>query len=148
MKIELYLTGNFDFTMNGKNNLDGIVCDGIMLVCKPNTDYRSEISSILASSDDYFPYEYYSISFSTFADEGYTGYKKKIRSIFIDSSNMNSERATTDFVRRLYMQYTESDVKERAYHKSGYRQMRIGFQTNTLKNLTIIFRIKHTMHLG
>ncbi|MBS4968053.1 MAG: AAA family ATPase [Lachnospiraceae bacterium] len=136
LRIELYLSGDsFDFTMCGKNNTAGIECDGIRLVCEPNPDYRAEIASVLSTELSYFPYDYYSIRFSTFADEGYTGYKKKIRSILIDSSAMNSEYATTDFVRRMYMRYTEQDVKERANHKSSYRQMRTNFQTDSLKTL-------------
>lgn len=136
LRIELYLSGdNFDFTMCGKNNTEGTECDGIRLVCEPNPDYRAEITSVLSAESGYFPYDYYSIRFSTFADEGYTGYKKKIRSILIDSSTMNSEYATTDFVRRMYMRYTEQDVKERANHKNSYRQMRTNFQADSLKAL-------------
>lgn len=128
LRIELYLSGdNFDFTMCGKNNTDETECDGIRLVCEPNPDYRAEITAVLSAESGYFPYDYYSIRFSTFADEGYTGYKKKIRSILIDSSTMNSEYATTDFVRRMYIRYTEQDVKERANHKNSYRQMRTNF---------------------
>lgn len=42
-----------------------------------------------------------------------------IDSLFnIDSTNMNSDYATNDFVKRMYLQYTESDVKERATHNS------------------------------
>ena len=136
LRIELYLSGdNFDFTMCGKNNTDGTACDGIRLVCEPNSDYRAEITAVLSAESGYFPYDYYSIRFSTFADEGYTGYKKKIRSILIDSSTMNSEYATTDFVRRMYMRYTEQDVKERANHKNSYRRMRTNFQADSLKAL-------------
>ena len=68
-------------------------------------------------------------------DEGYTGYKKKFHTILIDSSTMNSDYATTDFIRRMYMRYTELDVKERADHKNSYRQMRTNFQTDGLKIL-------------
>lgn len=136
LRVELYLSGdNFDFTMCGRNNTDGVECDGIRLVCEPNPDYRTEITSVLSAESTYFPYDYYSIRFSTFMDEGYTGYKKKLRSILIDSSTMNSEYATTDFVRRMYMRYTEQDVKERANHKSNYRQMRTKFQVDSLKTL-------------
>lgn len=136
LRVELYLSGdNFDFTMCGKNNTERIECDGIRLVCEPNPDYRTEIASVLSAESGYFPYDYYSIRFSTFADEAYTGYKKKIRSILIDSSTMNSEYATTDFVRRMYMRYTEQDVKERANHKNSYRQMRSNFQADSLKSL-------------
>lgn len=133
--IELYLSGHFDFTMNGKNNSAGVECDGIRLVCEANPDYRTEITSILNDNSNYFPYDYYSIRFSTFADEGYTGYKKKLRSILIDSSHMNSEYATNDFVRRMYMQYTESEPKERAKFKSSYRQMRTEFKAASLQTL-------------
>ena len=136
LRVELYLSGSdLDHTMNGRNNTDGVDCDGIRLVCEPNPDYRTEITSVLAAEPSYFPFEYYSIRFSTFMDEAYTGYKKKIRDVVIDSSTMNSERATSDFVHRMYMRYTEQDVKERAGHKSSYRQMRTSFQTESLKAL-------------
>ena len=135
LRIELYLSGDFDHTMNGKNNTDGITCDGVRLVCAPNPDYRIEIAEALSVHPDYFPYDYYSVRFSTFADEGYSGYKKKIRCVLIDSSNMNSEYATAEFVRRMYLQYTESDIKERAIHKSQYRLMRNSFQSESLKSL-------------
>lgn len=135
LRVELYLDGDFDFTMNGKNNIEGIECDGIRLVCEPNWDYRTEITTVLNESDDYFLYEYYTIRFSTFSDEGYSGYKKKIRSIMIDSSNMNSEYATNDFARRIYMQYTEDSIKERIDHNSKYRLMRNSFCADNFKIL-------------
>lgn len=133
--VELYLNGEFDHTVNGKNNTDEIVCDGIRLVCEPNPDYRTEIRDSLQAQADYFPYDYYSVRFSTFADEGYTGYRKKFRSVLIDSSSMNSDYATNDFVRRMYTQYTALDVKERAIHKSQYRQMRTDFCVDNLRSL-------------
>ncbi len=135
LRIELYLDGNFGFSMNGKNNMDGIECDGIRLVCEPNEDYRAEIAEVLDGNTNYFPYDYYTFRFSTFSDEGYSGYKKKIRSVIIDSANMNSEYATNDFIRRMYMQYTENDVKERASHNSQYRLMRTHFCEESLSGL-------------
>lgn len=135
LKIELYLSGNFDHTMNGKNNTDSNLCDGIRLVCAPNIDFTAEIDDILQNNPGYFPFEYYLIRFSTFADEGYTGYKKKLRCIVIDSSNMRSTLATNDFIYRMYRQYTESDTKERAQHKSQYRIMRQNFGKQYLTNL-------------
>lgn len=135
MRIELYLAGQFDHTMNGKNNTDRRVCDGIRLVCEPNIDYASEIKDALEANTDYFPYDYYSVRFSTFADESYTGYKRKLRSVIIDSARMSTEFATNDFVRRMYRQYTESNEKERIIHKSQYRQMRTNFQRESLKGL-------------
>ena len=136
MRIELYLQlSSPDHTMNGKNNEDKTECDGIRLVCQPNIDYRSEITEALAAHPDYFPYEYYSIRFSTFADQGYSGYKKKLRTALIDSTSMSTEYATNDFVQKMYMQYTEAVVKERAFHRSQYRLMRNEFCSNHLQEL-------------
>lgn len=135
MTIELYLDGDFGHTMNGKNNTDGMTCDGIRLVCTPNPDFQSEITDSLNEHADYFPYDYYSIRFSTFADEGYSGYKRKLRSILIDSTAMSSDYATNDFIKRMYSQYTEDDTKERAYHKSKYRQMKDAFRSSGLQTL-------------
>lgn len=137
MVVELYLDlhGAGDFTLNGKNNTNGTVCDGIRLVCEPNTDYRSEIEESIRAQNDYFPYDYYSIRFSTFADEGYSGYKKKVRTTLIDSSNMNSEYATNDFVKRMYHQWTDDDIKERAVHRSKYRQLKESFKAGSLDAL-------------
>jgi len=133
--VELFLNGDFDHSMNGKNNTDGKICDGIRLICEPNPDYQTEIADSMRAYDDYFPYDYYSIRFSTFADEGYTGYKRKLRSVFIDNTNMNSEYATSDFIKRMYSHYTEDDIKERAYHKSRYRQAKNRFRAESLKDL-------------
>lgn len=138
MIIELYLDlhGAADFTLNGKNNTNGIACDGIRLVCEANLDYQAEIEESMREQADYFPYDYYSIRFSTFADEGYSGYKKKLRTTLIDSSNMNSEYATNDFIKRMYHQYTDDDnIRERAVHRSKYRQLKERFKTESLDAL-------------
>ena len=135
LTVEIYLEGSFDHTMNGRNNTLNKICDGLRLVCEPNNDFLSEITESLIANLDYFPYDYYSIRFSTFADEGYSGYRKKIKSILIDSTSMSSEFATNDFIKRMYNQYTEDDVKERAVHKSEYRQFKSSFSTNSLRLL-------------
>ena len=135
LRVELYLSGNFNHTMNGKNNSQGIVCDGIKLVCSPNPEYRTEIQESLSTNKDYFPYNYYSIRFSTFADCGYTSYKKKLVTTLIDNSSMSTEYATNDFVKRMYAQYTNDNVKERARHKGEYRLSRNKFCSGSLKEL-------------
>lgn len=132
--VELYLDGDFDHTMNGRNNTEGITCDGIRLICEANQDYQNEIRDLL-TEENYFPYDYYSIRFSTFADEGYSGYKKKLRTTMIDSTNMDSEYATNDFVHRMYFQCTEDNIKERATHKCKYRLLKENFCKESLEPL-------------
>ena len=136
LRIELYLNlEHSDQGLNGKNNSEGCLADGIRLVCEPNPDYRNEIVEILKENKTYFPYEYYTIRFSTFADNGYTGYKKKLCVAKVDSVNMSAGHATTDFIRRMYMQYTEMEKQERAQHKSAYRSLRNEFCKNHLDAL-------------
>lgn len=135
LTIELFLKGDFDHTMNGKNNYLHQSCDGIRLVCSANDDYRNEIIDILKTDPESFPFEYYSIRFSTFSDEGYSGYKKKLKSVLINNMNMNSDYATNEFIQRMYNRYTEEDVKERASHQSKYRQMKNQFCIDNFANI-------------
>ncbi len=135
MIIELYLSEGNDFTLSGKNNEDKKTCDGIRLVCEPNIDYINEIKSAIDANKDYFPYDYYSIRFSTFADEAYSGYKKKLRCVIIDSSRMNSDYATNDFIHRCYTLNMEGREKEKANHKKQYRELRNSFKDAALNDL-------------
>ena len=135
VRIELFLNGDFGFEMEGKNNSDAVTAFGIRMICAPNPEYENEIIDSIKADPTFFPYDYYTVRFSTFADEGYSGYKKKIRSIFIDSSNLNSDYATNDFVKRMYSHYTESNVKERVVHKSKFRQLKNQFEIDNLAEL-------------
>ena len=47
MIIELDLNGEFGHDVNGKNNSDRVICDGIRLVCEPNPDFQNEITESL-----------------------------------------------------------------------------------------------------
>lgn len=116
MIIELFLKGKFDHTMNGKNNSLGVISDGIRLVCSPNDDYRNEINEFLKEETLVFPFEYYKIRFSTFSDETYSGYKKKLKTVLINSSNVDSEYATNNFIEKMYQRYTEENELERIEH--------------------------------
>ncbi|HIT95921.1 MAG TPA: AAA family ATPase [Candidatus Aphodousia faecavium] len=132
--IELYLNDVNDYTLNGKNNSDGVTCNGLRLVCDPDLDYFSEINQVL-TQNEYFPFDYYRIRFSSFADEAFTTYRKKLRSVLINSIGMNSINATNDFVKRMYLQYTEDDVHERAIHKGCYRLMKNKFCDQHLRDI-------------
>lgn len=135
VKIELFLDGDFDDGMEGKNNSDKTLAYGIRMICAPNPEYENEILDAIKLDDTFFPYDYYTVRFSTFADEGYSGYKKRIRSVFIDSCNLNTDYATSDFVKRMYAHYTESNIKERVIHKSKFRQIKKQFEKDQLVDL-------------
>lgn len=135
VEADLFLDGNFDWDMNGKNNLLKTSADGIRMIIAPNMDYAEEINEILASDIKHFPFEYYCIRFSTFADAGYSGYNKKIKSAMIDSSKMNENYATQEYVKNMYNYYTESNTKERVVHQSEFNQMRERFDNTVLIEL-------------
>lgn len=148
LRIELYLLGEFDYNMCGKNNSDRVNCDGLRLVCEPNPEYRTEIEEVLSANEDYFPYDYYRVRFSTFADVGLTDRKKRVHCAMIDSTSMRPEYATNDFVRRMYMQYTESDIIERARHKHQYRFLRNHFAVDSLQHLNECVPLKSNYKFG
>ena len=79
VRIELFLNGDFGFEMEGKNNRDEVTAYGIRMVCAPNPEFEHEIIDSIKADPNFFPYDYYTVRFSTFADEGYSGYKKRIR---------------------------------------------------------------------
>ncbi len=133
--VELYLDGDFGFEMEGKNNSDKTLAYGIRMISEPNPEFEKEILDAIKTDDTFFPYDYYMTRFSTFADEGYSGYKKKIKSVFIDSSNLSSDYATNDFVKRMYAHYTEDNTKERIIHKSKFRQVKTQFEKDELAEL-------------
>lgn len=85
--------------MNGKNNSDKIVCDGIRVICEPDNEYSKAISNILSSETPSFPFEYYKVSFSKFSGEPYNGHNRPMRNIFVDNSTIGSEFAMCQYQR-------------------------------------------------
>lgn len=100
--VELYLNEQSNYHLNGQINSENLICDGLSLICKPNNELSSEIEEILQQDDICFPFEYYCISFRTFSGEGYTGYRKFLKKILIDSTSMNSEYAAREYIKDVY----------------------------------------------
>ena len=98
--VEVYLDGiDGHHDLDGRNNSKVADHLGIKMVCKPVDDYTKEIQTILAEKHDSFPFEYYGVQFLTFTDETIFPFKKPIKHLLIDSSQINNEYATRD-VRR------------------------------------------------
>lgn len=133
MFIELYLKEQNNPILNGKNNSSGITCDGIRLTCQPMDEYSSEIQEILSEDDANFPFEYYSILFTTFAAEPYTGYRKFLNHLVIDSSQINNEYARQEYVRTMY----KANVTEieKIKHQNEYRKTKNSFKDISLSEL-------------
>lgn len=128
---ELYLNEQDNHSLNGKNNIDGILADGLKLICEPNEELSHEIAQVLAQPEANFPFEYYSIRFSTFADEAYTGYRKFIKHLMLDSSQINNEYATREYIKTVYESHV--DQPQRIGLQNDYRQQKANFKENNLK---------------
>ena len=129
--IELYIKGQDDILLNGKNNSKSIECDGIKLVCKPNDDDSKQIKNIL-EKDNSFPFDFYSIIFETFSGNSFHGYSKKIKSIFIDNSLVGSSFSMNEYIRNIYTTRISSELRAQIKHQ--YRSHKESFRDNVLSN--------------
>lgn len=131
--VELYLSEQHNPDIHGKNNSDGTASDGLRLTCEPNEDLLAEMQQVLAQDSDNFPYEYYSVKFTTFAGESYTGYRKFIKHLSLDSSQINSEYATREYIKTVYESVLEHP--ERINLRNLYRQQKSDFKDEHLKGI-------------
>lgn len=128
---ELYLNEQNNPSLNGKVNTCRVISDGLSLVCEPNEELTHEISEVLAQDSDNFPFEYYAVRFTTFAGEGYTGYRKFLKHLSLDNTQINNEYATREYIKTVYESYVEQ--AERIKLKNEYRQQKSAFKNENLK---------------
>lgn len=131
--VELYFNEQNNFELNGKNNSDGVVCDGLRLTCTPDPTLSAEINEILKETTDNFPFEFYSVQFNTFQGDGYSGYKKYLRHILIDTTLVNNEHATREYIGDMYGAYAIGS--ERNKHQNEYRRAKDNFRDTAFEAL-------------
>ena len=133
LAVEVYLNEQNDPDLNGRNNSDALICDGLRLSCEPIDEFTGEIQEILEQENPSFPFEYYSIKFSTFSGELYTGYRKFLNHVAIDSSQINNDYAAREYIKTIYNSNVE--VAERNLHQNEYRRHKSEFRNNVLSSL-------------
>lgn len=116
--------------MNGKNNSDKIVCDGIRVICEPDNEYSKAISNILSSETPSFPFEYYKVSFSKFSGEPYNGHNRPMRNIFVDNSTIGSEFAMCQYIKDVFKSTLSEE--ERTLARYEYRSSKNNYRDNSL----------------
>lgn len=131
MSIELYFSEAHDINLNGNNNSEKRITDGIKLVCLPNEgEYGAYIRDILSSAEPAFPFEFYKIEFSTFSGQPYNGHTRKHNSIFIDNSQMGNPYALNEYVHTIYKSSTNEE--ERLQIKHQYHRLKVTFAEEVL----------------
>ncbi|MBY6188458.1 AAA family ATPase [Marinobacter hydrocarbonoclasticus] len=128
---ELHLNEQDNLSLYGRNNIDGIQSNGLQLICEPSEDLSHEISQVLAQPRANFPFEYYSVRFSTFAGEAYTGYRRFVKYLMLDSSQINNEYATKEYIKTVYE--SRVDQTQRIGLQNDYRQQKCQFKEERLQ---------------
>lgn len=131
--IELFFNEQNNPDLNGKNNSDEIICDGLKLEIIPNDELSKDIIEILKQKEPVFPFEFYTIKFSTFSAEAYSGYRKFLRHILVDNAQISSEYAIKEYVKDMYGAFADS--VEQNIHQNEYRKHKEVFKNNILKDL-------------
>lgn len=131
--IELYLNNQSNKDLDGRNNSLGEQSDGMYLSCEPRDDLSDEIKEILEQEEDNFPFEYYSITFKTFSDKSYTGYRKYMQHLLLDNTQINNEYATRTYIKTLYNSKVKDSEKNK--NQNEYRKHKENFTGNVLSEL-------------
>ncbi|WP_434356020.1 AAA family ATPase [Parasalinivibrio latis] len=128
-EIHLNEEGNLDLC--GVNHLGSGEVNGIRLVCEPDLEFGNLIHEVLSLDENNFPFEFYSIKFSTFAGQPYSGFRKLLRYVTIDSANINTDYAHSHYIKTMY----EASVanSERVKLQNEYRQQKLNFRDENLK---------------
>lgn len=131
--IEVFLNDFNEKELEGKSHPSGQYCHGLYLLCQPRDDLSKEIKDILDKGEDNFPFEYYSITFKTFADQSYTGYSRFLRHLLIDNSKISNDYATKTYISTVYQAF--SDGAERNKHLYEYRSYKEKYSKTELANI-------------
>lgn len=131
--IEVYLNDTGIEKLNGNANTDGDECDGIKLECRPDEDHSSIINEVLNQPEQNFPFEFYTIRFTTFKNEPYSSYKKPLKHLSIDNSRINGDYAMREYVKDIYGSHTNQVEKNQ--HANEYRKHKDSFKDNVLGDL-------------
>ena len=133
LSIEVYLNETGIEDLNGQFNSKDKNCDGLLMVCQPRDDLSKEIQDILSQPEANFPFEFYSITFKTFKGESFTGYRKFLKHILIDNTQISNEYATKEYTKSMY-NANISEV-EKSIHKNEYRKRKGTFREEVLKEM-------------
>lgn len=133
LSAEVFLNEQNNPDLNGNFNSERIMCDGLRLECSPNDELSKEIVEILQQEETIFPFEYYTIKFNTFQGDAFTGYRKYIKHLLIDNSQISSEYAIKEYVKDMYNNYANGVEKNK--HQNEYRKHKERYETSVLSNL-------------
>lgn len=105
----------------GENHVNGNRSEekyGIRFECKFDEDFSEELADSI--NDGKIPYEYYSLTWQTYANLPYKVAKRPIKNLFIDTSETSKSSAFNYFNRSLFSNLYSNDTKLKA--KNAFRE--------------------------
>lgn len=100
--IELYLNDIVNEELEGNENSDNTYTNGVRLLIEPDLALSHQTSQVLQVDNASFPFEFYSISFTTFSGDSYNGYTKKVKTLLLDNSTIGNEYALNEYISAIY----------------------------------------------
>lgn len=131
--VDLFLEDGDDPYFHGKQNQLGDNYDGIRMRIAVPDDYHLAIKQMLEHDPQNFPFEYYTVTFHTFAGEGFNSYRRPLRHLHLDSSRIDSEYAAREYTRTVFG--LNAEVPERHRLENLYRRGKEGFRDSQLGEL-------------
>ncbi|MFM5810323.1 ATP-dependent nuclease [Aeromonas veronii] len=131
--IEAYFSDETNPDLFGKHNTDKTNSSGLHMIYQPNEDLITEINQLLADGSENFPFEFYTVKFITFNGEAYTGYRRFLKCLTIDSTKINSENANKEYIRTIYD--STVDLVTRIGLQNEYRQQKLQFKEKNFKTI-------------
>lgn len=131
--IEVYLSSSGNPDLVGKHNSENPSLSGLHMIGCPNEELTAEINQVLSEGKENFPFEYYVVKFITFSGEAYSGYRRFLNCLTIDSSQINSEYANKEYTKTVYDSTVGHATRVRL--KNEYRQHKIQFKEKNLKGV-------------
>ena len=122
IEIDLHLDNtprSIDFY--GENHVNGNRGEekyGIRFECRFDEDFSEELADFI--KDGKIPYEYYSLTWQTYANLPYKVAKRPIKNLFIDTSETSKSSAFNYFNRTLFSNLYSNDTKLKA--KNAFRE--------------------------
>src|SRR5699024_5269613 len=129
LHAEIFLAKD-DQDLNGKYNTDNIEATGLHLMCIPDDELIKEINDALINNPDAFPYEFYKVSFLNFRGESYTSYRRTLRPLLIDNTQINTKHANNEYIKKVFEATTSPT--QRALLNYQYRTAKKSFKSNQL----------------
>ncbi|WP_285666196.1 ATP-dependent nuclease, partial [Escherichia coli] len=126
LTADVFLSNGGEPDLNGRQNLAGIDADGLRMRIAPMMEeYGQDIHHVLQQDPDNFPYEYYSVQFSTFSGGHFAGFRRYLRHLFLDSARIDNEHAAQEYTRTVYS--VNVPVADRYRLENSYRQQKMHF---------------------